>query len=80
MVTPVSNAPTSRTGNGQRVGTLRGKIISPPTALSAIPHHTVTSFGPDDPLSSVHEEIRNHDYSQFPIYEGDLGRFAVGRY
>jgi hypothetical protein len=44
----------------ERIESLRDKIISPPTVLSVIPH-AVTSFGPDDPLSSVLEEIRNHN-------------------
>lgn len=55
----------------ERIESLRDKIISPPTVLSVVPHHGVTKFGPDDPLSSVLEEIRNHDYSQFPIYQDD---------
>jgi hypothetical protein len=57
----------------ERIESLRDKIISPPTVLSVVPH-AVISFGPDDPLSSVLEEIRNHNYSQFPIYEDDQFR------
>ena len=48
---------------------LRDKIISPPTVLHVLPHRPLASFGPSDPLRAVLEEIRRHDYSQFPIYD-----------
>ncbi|MGX7728650.1 CBS domain-containing protein [Rhodococcus sp. 2H158] len=48
---------------------LRDKIISPPTVLHVLPQRPLASFGLDDPLRSVLEEIRRHDYSQFPIYD-----------
>lgn len=53
----------------ERIEGLRAKIIKPPTVLYVLPHRPVAYFDPHDPLSSVLEEIRDHDYSQFPIYE-----------
>jgi hypothetical protein len=38
--------------------------------VSVLPQRTVAYFDAHDPLSSVLEEIRKNDYSQFPIYEG----------
>lgn len=53
----------------ERIEALADKIIRPPTVMHVLPHRTVASFDPHDPVSSVLEEIRDNDYSQFPIYE-----------
>jgi hypothetical protein len=52
------------------IETLRDKIRCPPTVLGILPHRPVVRFSPEDPIRAVLEEVRKHDYSQFPIYEG----------
>ncbi len=53
---------------------LRDFITRPPTALSAIPKHTVRTARPEDPLSSILRWVREYDYSQFPVY--DRGHYS----
>lgn len=50
---------------------LRDKIIDPPKVLQVLPRRAPAVFETDTPLNRVLDEIRRHDYSQFPIYEDD---------
>lgn len=64
---------------------LRDKILRPPKVLTVLPHRTVVSFRLDDPIRSVLEEIRVHDYSQFPVtddhgYHGLLTTNCIARW
>ncbi|OBH31702.1 hypothetical protein A9X03_07110 [Mycobacterium sp. E1715] len=52
------------------IETLRDKILSPPTVLGVLPRRPIVRFSPGDPISAVLDEVRKHNYSQFPIYEG----------
>jgi hypothetical protein len=49
---------------------LRDKILKPPLVLSVLPHRPISQFSPGDPVSAVLDAVRKHDYSQFPIYDG----------
>ncbi|WP_277369824.1 hypothetical protein [Rhodococcus rhodochrous] len=50
---------------------LRDRIIDPPKVLQVLPRRAPAVFETDTPLNRVLDEIRRHDYSQFPIYEDD---------
>ncbi len=58
----------------QEIEALRDKVLRPPTVLSVLPHRSLVRFSPDDPVSSVLDEVRKNDYSQFPIYDGHAYR------
>ncbi|MGO8966914.1 CBS domain-containing protein [Mycobacterium sp.] len=64
---------------------LREKILQPPLVLSVLPHRPISQFSPGDPVSSVLDAVRKHDYSQFPIYNrpsycGLLTTNCIGRW
>ncbi|MGU3587147.1 CBS domain-containing protein [Rhodococcus sp. C26F] len=50
---------------------LRDRIIDPPKVLQVLPRRAPAVFETGTPLNRVLDEIRRHDYSQFPIYEDD---------
>jgi len=61
IAVPVAGIVTSIEG-------LRDKILHPATVLGVLPHRPVVRFSPEEPISAVLDEVRKHNYSQFPIY------------
>lgn len=49
---------------------LRNKIIRPPAVLNVLETREIKLFRPEDKLRDVLEVVRQHDYSQFPVYNG----------
>ncbi|MFD4295410.1 CBS domain-containing protein [Rhodococcus sp. NPDC058532] len=50
---------------------LRDRIIRPPAVLNVLERREIKLFRPEDKLRDVLEVIRQHDYSQFPVYHED---------
>lgn len=69
----------------EAIETLRDAILNPPKVLAVLQNRTVASFRADDPIRSVLEEVRAHDYSQFPVtddhdYHGLLPTNCIARW
>jgi CBS domain-containing protein len=54
---------------------LRDQIKSPPRALTGHPVPTVSIARPSDPLSVILSKVREHGYSQLPVYD-DSDRYV----
>lgn len=50
---------------------LRDQIKSPPSALGVMGPMKVASLSPSDPITVALGFVREFDYSQFPVYDGD---------
>lgn len=50
---------------------LRDLIKSPPSAVGVMGSMKVASLSPSDPITVALEFVRDFDFSQFPVYDGD---------
>lgn len=53
----------------ERLEQIRDRLLSPPLAGSAFRRKVVT-VGPGDSLATILDLVRQHDFSQFPVYDG----------
>lgn len=53
----------------EEIERLRAQIAYPPLALAVLGVHPVSCLSPEDSLNDALEQVRNHDYSQFPVYD-----------
>ncbi|MHB9032706.1 MAG: CBS domain-containing protein [Anaerolineae bacterium] len=58
----------------ERIQRIYGHLIQPPRVRSYLPKRQVSTVAPDTHLAQVLELIAQRNYSQFPIYQGEIYR------